>query len=182
MSTRLILLGLLRDKPLYGYEIKQIVEAEMGTWTSIAFGSIYFALKKLRAEGFVEKIGTEKDGDRPSRHIYQITEAGKREFQRLLVLIWQEVESPHFDLDVGWYFLESLSKEEIRNYLEMRVESLRQMMDEQKASQDLTMTQIKMPRYLNEVFEHSLVHIRAELAWTMSLIEKMDEGEFPFSE
>ena len=47
MSVRLVLLGLLHERPLYGYEIKQIIEEHMGDWTSIAFGSIYFALDKL---------------------------------------------------------------------------------------------------------------------------------------
>jgi len=53
MSVRLVILGLLCDRPLYGYEIKQIIEEHMGDWTSIAFGSIYFALDKLAEEGFV---------------------------------------------------------------------------------------------------------------------------------
>jgi Fe2+ or Zn2+ uptake regulation protein len=58
MSVKLVILGLLRERPLYGYEIKQIIEEHMGDWTSIAFGSIYFALDKLAKEGFVEKVAT----------------------------------------------------------------------------------------------------------------------------
>jgi len=30
MSTRLVILGLLNERPLYGYEIKQIIEGQMG--------------------------------------------------------------------------------------------------------------------------------------------------------
>lgn len=77
MSTRLVILGLLRDQHLHGYEIKQIIEEHMGDWTSIAFGSIYFALGKLSEEGLIEKVATEKEGNRPSRSIYQITEGGQ---------------------------------------------------------------------------------------------------------
>ena len=62
MSTRLVILGLLRDRPLYGYEIKHIIEEHMGDWTSIAFGSIYFALNKLAEEDFIEKTGTTQEG------------------------------------------------------------------------------------------------------------------------
>ena len=67
MSTRLVILASLRDQPLHGYEIKQIIEEHMGDWTNIAFGSIYFALGKLAEEGMIEKIATEKEGNRPSR-------------------------------------------------------------------------------------------------------------------
>ena len=77
MSTRLVILGFLRGQPLYGYEIKQMIEHVMGDWTNIAFGSIYYALGKLAEDRFVEKVGTEQEGGRPSRTVYQITDAGR---------------------------------------------------------------------------------------------------------
>ncbi len=69
MSVRLVILGLLRENPLYGYEIKQIIEEHMSDWTSIAFGSIYFALDKLASENFVEKVSVDKEGRRPSASV-----------------------------------------------------------------------------------------------------------------
>ena len=84
MTVRLVILGLLRERPLHGYEIKQIIEEHMGDWTSVAFGSIYFALDKLAEERFVEKIAVEQKGNRPSRSVYQMTAAGRDEFLRLL--------------------------------------------------------------------------------------------------
>lgn len=51
---------LLRRRPLYGYEIKQIIEEHMSDWTSIAVGSIYFAIDKLAEEGFIEKTSVEQ--------------------------------------------------------------------------------------------------------------------------
>ena len=88
MSTRLVMLGLLRERPLYGYEIKHIIEEHMGDWTNIAFGSIYFALGKLAEEGFIEQVAVEQEGRRPSRSVYQITEEGRDEFLRLLREVW----------------------------------------------------------------------------------------------
>ena len=84
MTVRLVILGLLRERPLYGYEIKQIIEEHMSDWTSIAFGSIYFALDKLEEENFVEKVEVKQAGKRPSRSVYQITKSGRKEFLRLL--------------------------------------------------------------------------------------------------
>ena len=84
----MVLLGLLHDRPLYGYEIKQLIEAHMGDWTSIAFGSIYFALDKLAEDGLAEKVAVEQSGSRPSRSVYQITQTGKAEFLRLQQIIW----------------------------------------------------------------------------------------------
>jgi DNA-binding PadR family transcriptional regulator len=120
MSTRLVILGLLRERPLYGYEIKHIIEDHMGDWTSIAFGSIYFALRKLAEESFIEKIATEKEGSRPSRSVYQITEAGQAEFLRLLREVWSEMERHYFAFDIGLFFMEALPTEEAKSYLQSR--------------------------------------------------------------
>jgi len=57
MSTRLVILGLLNERPLYGDEIKQNIEEYMGDGRSIAFGSITFALDKLAEESYVDKNG-----------------------------------------------------------------------------------------------------------------------------
>ena len=118
MSTRLVILGLLREQPLHGYEIKHIIEEHMGDWTSIAFGSIYFALGKLSEEGLIKMVATEKTGNRPSRSIYQITEAGRAEFLRLLREVWNEPERQYFAIDVGLAFMNALPAEEIKGYLQ----------------------------------------------------------------
>ena len=101
MSTPLVILGLLRERPLYGYEIKHIIEDRMGDWTNIAFGSIYYALDKMAEEHLIEKVGTEQEGGRPSRTVYGITAAGREEFLRLLCEVWREVERHTFTFDIG---------------------------------------------------------------------------------
>jgi len=110
MSTRLVILGLLKDQSLHGYEIKQIIEEHMGDWTSIAFGSIYFALGKMSEEGLIKKVATEKEGNRPSRSIYQITATGRKEFLRLLREVWSEFERQYFGIDIGLAFMSALPR------------------------------------------------------------------------
>jgi DNA-binding PadR family transcriptional regulator len=113
MTVRLVILGLLRERPLYGYEIKQIIEEHMSNWTSIAFGSIYFALDKLAEEKFVEKVEIEQQGKRPSRSVYQIMDAGREEFLRLLRESWQQFEREYYPLDICLFFLDSLPLKEV---------------------------------------------------------------------
>ena len=84
MSVKLAILGMLKKGPVHGYELKSSIEKEMGDWTSIAFGSIYFALKKLTENNFVEQLDKMQFGNRPSRIIYKITDKGEKEFIRLL--------------------------------------------------------------------------------------------------
>jgi len=179
MTTRLVILGLLRDRPLYGYELKQILEEHMGDWTNIAFGSIYFALGKLAEEGFIEQVAVEQEGRRPSRSVYQITEAGQAEFLRLLREVWSEVERHYHAIDVGLVFMTALPREEVRSYLQGRVaqlEGIVQHVTEHRAEQ---MAQPEVPSLAAAVFDHGLAHFRAELDWTRDLLDKVEAGAYP---
>jgi len=178
MSTRLVMLGLLRERPLYGYEIKHIIEEHMGDWTNIAFGSIYFALKKLSEEGFVEKIAVEQEGSRPSRTIYQITEAGRAEFLRLLREVWSEVERHYYAIDIGLAFMEALPRDEVKGYLEDRIAQLEDVLQHLAEHKEEILAMEQIPRKAASVFEHSRVHFEAELAWTHTLLAEMEQEGF----
>lgn len=178
MSVRLVLLGLLRQRPLYGYEMKQIIEEHMSDWTSIAFGSIYFALDKLAAEGFVENVGVEQAGKRPSRSVYQITQAGREEFLRLLRQGWQSVERQYFDVDIYLFFLADLPPDEVIGYLHQRRAALRGILERLQSHRAEQLENPEVPRLAAAIFDHTLVHTQAELAWTEDLLEKLSRGEY----
>ncbi len=176
MSVRLVILGLLRENPLYGYEIKQIIEEHMSDWTSIAFGSIYFALDKLASENFVEKVSVEKEGRRPSRSVYQITSEGRAEFLRLLRESWREVERTYYTLDICLFFKDALPDEEIEGYLRARQAILRAALEHIASHRDEEMTRPDIPPMARAIFEHSLAHTRAELAWVSDLLVQIESG------
>jgi DNA-binding PadR family transcriptional regulator len=179
MTVRLVLLGLLRERPLYGYEIKQIIEEQMSDWTSIAFGSIYFALDKLANEKFVEKVAVEQDNKRPSRSVYQITESGRAEFLRLLRENWKQVERQYFSIDVGLFFLESLPREEVKTYLKTRQKALQTALAHIQSHRDEQLALPEVPRLATAIFEHTLVHTQAELSWVTDLLQKLESGAYP---
>jgi DNA-binding PadR family transcriptional regulator len=174
----LVILGLLRKRPLYGYEIKHVIEDHMGDWTSIAFGSIYFALGKLADEGFIEKVTTEQEGNRPSRTIYQITESGQAEFMRLLREVWRGVDRQYFSLDIGLFFMDALPPGETKSYLQGRVAELEGLLRHLDAHQAEQSGNIEVPQRAHAIFGHSRVHLEAELAWTRDLQERVERGDW----
>jgi DNA-binding PadR family transcriptional regulator len=179
MSTRLVILGLLRERPLYGYELKQIIEEHMGDWTNIAFGSIYFALGKLAEEGFIEQVAIEQEGRRPSRSVYQITEAGQAEFLRLLREVWSEVERHYYAIDIGLMFTEALPREEVKGFLRERIAQLEGIVRHVAEHRAEQMAQPEVPALAAAVFDHGLTHFRAELDWTQDLLDKVETGVYP---
>jgi DNA-binding PadR family transcriptional regulator len=179
MSTRLVILGFLRGRPFYGYEIKHMIEQIMGDWTNIAFGSIYFALRKLSEEGFIEKVGTEQEGSRPSRTVYQITDAGRGEFLRLLREVWGDVEQHYFTFDIGLSFISALPIAEVKGHLRKRVKHLEHIVQHLDAHQAEQLANEHVPPHLTAaVFDHHRVHLNAELDWTRDLLAKVEQGVY----
>jgi len=178
LSTRLVLLGLLRERPLHGYELKQIIEEEMGDWTSIAFGSIYFALKKMSQEGLIEKVATEQEGNRPSRSIYQITPEGQAAFLSLLREVWGHLERQYFQIDIGLGFIDALPRYEIVGYLQARIGQLSGTLAHLDHHEREQMQNPHIPAYARAVFSHSRIHMQAELDWTRELLAQIERGAF----
>jgi DNA-binding PadR family transcriptional regulator len=88
--TRLMVLGLLRMKAMSGYELQQLLQvSKVDKWAEILPGSIYHALKKMDKEGLIKVAKVETTGHRV-KAIYEITDEGETEYQKLLVESFRE--------------------------------------------------------------------------------------------
>lgn len=100
--TRLLVLWLLAERPLTGYEIKKaLTDDGMRFWFALEDGSIYSALRTLTKHGDTEIVGTERDGNRPTRTRYRITEAGTRRYRQLLIEALATPALPVAPIDVA---------------------------------------------------------------------------------
>ncbi len=82
--TELLVLGLLKERPLSGYDIQTMLQSSNAeTWGGVLAGSIYHALNKLEKNRFVEIDSIEQTGHR-QKAVYRINEAGKLRLQRLI--------------------------------------------------------------------------------------------------
>lgn len=179
MSTKLVILGLLQEKSLHGYELKHIIEEHMGDWTNIAFGSIYFALRNLKNEGFVEIISEEKIGNRPSRNIYRITEKGKKEFLFLLKEIWQKYAREYYPLDIALAFSKALKTGEIKKYINERIVNLKEGIKKLTKHKEAQLSIPGIPKTARTIFSHTEYHLKAELNWLEDLLEDFNKGNLP---
>jgi DNA-binding PadR family transcriptional regulator len=173
-NIRLVILGILTRHPMHGYEIKQIIEDHMGDWTDIKFGSIYFALSKLAEDKSVEIIEETRQGNRPSRIVYQITETGRHEFYRLLRELWSEDDDTLYSFDIGVFFMRSLSKSEVQELLAHRIVKMQQKiayLEQHKAEQE---SNPHIPPLASAIMQHSQLHFRTELTWLRELKENLD--------
>jgi DNA-binding PadR family transcriptional regulator len=84
-SSEMILLGLLCERPMHGYELAQLVASDpaMPVIWRFARSEVYFLLGKLRERAYVEESGEGK-GAGPTRTIYAPTEKGCDAFEEWL--------------------------------------------------------------------------------------------------
>jgi DNA-binding PadR family transcriptional regulator len=77
-SSEMILLGLLCERPMHGYELAQLVatDAALPVIWRFARSEVYFLLGKLRERGYVSESGEGK-GAGPTRTIYAPTPVGR---------------------------------------------------------------------------------------------------------
>lgn len=81
-ATRFAILGLLRFKPMSGYDLRQTIPESIGNFWTLSFGQIYPALAQMLEDGWVTRTSTES-GKR-ERHVYAVTPAGVEALHRWL--------------------------------------------------------------------------------------------------
>ncbi len=83
-ALEICVLSQLAKGDRYGYELTEVISGEM----SIAAGTLYPILKKLKDDLYVETYLVEGDGG-PARKYYHLTEKG-RNYQGILKLEWED--------------------------------------------------------------------------------------------
>jgi DNA-binding PadR family transcriptional regulator len=77
-STAVMILRLLAEKPMYGYQIVKELQTRSEGYFDLEQGTLYPALHRLEKDGLVSSEW-EVVEDGPSRKYYHITEAGQAE-------------------------------------------------------------------------------------------------------
>jgi PadR family transcriptional regulator AphA len=88
-KTRYVLLGLLQEEELSGYEMKKIIDIRMSFFWQESFGQIYPELGKLLEEGLITIVKKEtKDKEKHEKVKYKLTENGIKTLKQ-----WMEAEN-----------------------------------------------------------------------------------------
>ena len=116
---KLIILGILKEGPKHGYEIKKIIKKELGIFASLENKSIYYPLKMMEKAGVIKKDTTRERG-RLERHVYSLTTRGNKEFIKLAMEALLSQKRPFIDIDIPLYFLPYLEKKKVFAHLRVK--------------------------------------------------------------
>lgn len=158
MDRQLLLLGLLRNQEMHGYQINEFIDEQMAFCVDLKRSTAYYILDKLCRDGLVTEE-TEREGNRPERRVYRITPAGETRFQALLRENLATYASPTYGIDIGVIFLGQLDDAEAVALLTARREAIVAHRTELVALRAL------LPASHLAIVEHHVLHIDAELTW-----------------
>ncbi|MBU1122163.1 MAG: PadR family transcriptional regulator [Candidatus Omnitrophota bacterium] len=116
---KLIILGILKEGPKHGYQIKKIIQNKLGLFSSFDNKSIYYPLKVMEKKGFIQKETDYLKGH-ITRHVYSITPAGNKEFSKEAKEALLSQKRPFIEIDIPLYFLPYLDKREVLARLKVR--------------------------------------------------------------
>lgn len=167
MERELLLLGLLRQQGMHGYQLHEFIESYMLTCVDIKKPTAYYLLDKMAADGLVIRSEVQ-EGHRPTRHVYRLTASGESRFQELLRQNLTQYIPARFGGDVGVSFLDELPMTEAITLLQQRrVELAAALIRAQQTPFHGGSLQL--------IIEHHQAHLQAELTWLDSLIARLTD-------
>jgi DNA-binding PadR family transcriptional regulator len=159
----LAILGLLRDVPRHGYELKQQL-AELGFW-KVSFGSLYPALRRLEKRELIEAVRATG-----RRKAYRLTSAGHNAFQAMLREESEEAEADRrFSLRLAFFrYLEPALR--ITTLERRRRQLVDQSVDARRTLREAKARRTTIDRYTLALMERTVRSTESDIAWLDELI------------
>lgn len=171
MIQDLVLLGLLKEGPKHGYEIKKTISQVLNIFTNVDSKSIYYPLRRLEKKGLVVKrLG--RKGRRPEKLIYKITKEGEEVFERLLNDNFLTFQRPIFNMDLSLYFLPLVKSGLAKSRLRSRLRGMKRIirwLKERKAD----LEKKRKSYHLLAIIEHQIELTKADINFTQNLIKSL---------
>jgi DNA-binding PadR family transcriptional regulator len=174
------ILGLLHRSPMHGYELRKQLAVVLGGLRSISYGSLYPALKRMRAAGLIGTDEPEPRAPLPAgapaltgrrgKVVYRLTAAGEERFRTLVSHTGPEAYDDKGRFGVHLANFDHTAADVRLRILEGRRRTVERQRDGLRAS--LTRTCARLDRYTLELQRHGLDSVDREVRWLSELIDR----------
>jgi DNA-binding PadR family transcriptional regulator len=166
----------LYEKPMHPYEVAQTLRSRAKQESvRLNYGSLYAVVDALERKGFIKATGTVREGKRPERTVYEITDDGSREMNDWMTELISTPAKEYPAFMAALSFLPSLPPDEALVALRSRSEALKvklaAMRGAMKAARDAG-----LPRIFELESEYEEQQLRAELKFVTGLVDEMSSG------
>ncbi|MFJ5954688.1 PadR family transcriptional regulator [Paenarthrobacter sp. NPDC092416] len=173
-------LALLAEAPMHPYEMYQVLMARHeDRLIKVRPGTLYHAVGRLEVSGLVEALGTAREGNRPERTTYRITDAGHEALDRRLrdMLSTPVNEYPTFPHAIAE--AHHLPADAVTGLLEQRLVALDLDLDFLvRGEAAVTAKGLERKFWIDVKYQQAM--LRTEIAWIRELLLELSSGQLPW--
>jgi DNA-binding PadR family transcriptional regulator len=166
-------LGALLERPMHPYQLASVLT---GRGVPVNRGSLYDTVDAMTRAGWIEPRPAEREGARPRRTPYVLTETGQTELARRLdaQVRTPRREFPEFLGAVS--HLGVLGPERAADALAERARRLAALIADTQRRLDEAIGDGNVPRLFVIEAEYDLAMLRAERAWVLAVADDISNG------
>ena len=171
MERKILLLGLLSQHEMHGYQLNEMVDTHIGTSLQLTKPTGYRLLQQMADDGWI-KFREIQEGKRPSKRIYSITPQGQQQFHKLLRKSLSHYEPLENRNLISLLFLDALPLKEVFPLLEKRLNLLEKLiLDTHKKSER------HEHGHFGLLLENQERHLTIELEWLKEVISHLETAK-----
>ena len=153
---------------MHGHRLRLEAErSRVPLWTDISVGAVYGAMKRLAAEGLLREAGREREGNRPTRQVYEITDAGLHDLAALRKAGLSEVWFKFDPFDLALTRLDPHTLDDFPSVVAARLEQVQAMLAETRRLSEGAREYVG--RAKQWALRHSEYRLEAEVAYLRDL-------------
>ena len=170
MQRKLLLLGLLRQHEMYGYQINDLIDAHLGSNINLTKPTAYRLLHNMAEKGWIS-YREEKVGKRPTRRIYSLTEKGDAAFKEMLKSCLGHYKPAEHTSTVCLAFFDIFPPEEVLPLLEKRRATIEELIVAIKSDQN-------HHGAFQFTIDHQIRHLETDLEWLSEVITQLKASDW----
>ena len=171
----LTVLTVLSKEPRHAYYLHRFIIDTNKNYVTGLPRSLYHAVDRLTRDGFIAPVETTRDGRRPERTVYEITDLGRAEMSERLRSLLANIGRDSTPFVAALSLMGSLPVEEVEQALRARSAALRESIEaaERTAAE---LAEAGLPRLPLLKIEYEHARDVTELEWVEALVKELHKG------
>jgi DNA-binding PadR family transcriptional regulator len=139
------------------------------------YGSLYTVVDSLAKNGLIEAMEPTREGRRPERTVYRLTEAGRARLDSWMSELLAEPVKEYPQFEAALSLLPVLHPDTVLDLLRTRIRLLQMEIAQARTMID-TAHSARLPRLLLIEGEYHVAMREAELSWVQRLADELEAG------
>jgi DNA-binding PadR family transcriptional regulator len=177
----LSILALLDARAMHPYEMASTMrDRHYDEFVRLNFGSLYHTVDALERDGWIAPGEREKEGRRPERTIYRLTDSGRKVLRQVIGEIVSQPRREYPQFAAGLMHLHHMGAAAASEHLKQRFDALGTKVQKLTAIMN-GLREEGVSRLALIELEHKIAMYEAERAWVRKIEREVSEGKLEWT-